>query len=251
MQLGDETVHIPKITDFGFAAPLLGPQSGSLKGSLHYIAPELISGEKYDHRIDLYSLGVTLYQILTRTIPFNANDPVELLKKHQMESPVSVTELRPGTRPELVELVSALMEKDLRKRMRSASSIVEKVKPIIEHTAVFRNYVVDVLPKRFVGRQEELRRLMDFLKKGVGSIEGATEHEPRKIICVIGEEGMGKTPLLDEWRRQAQTENILVIRDTLLFENGTSAGAISVVYARTQVRFVAARGYGSRNHSKI
>ena len=211
MQLGDETVHIPKITDFGFAAPLLGPLSGSLKGSLHYMAPELISGEKYDHRIDLYSLGVTLYQILTRTVPFNANDAVEVLKKHQMESPASVTELRPDTRPELVELVSALMEKDSHKRMHSARSIVEKMKPIIEHTAVFRNYVVDVLPKRFVGRQEELRGLMDFLKEDVRSIEGATEYEPRKVVCVIGERGIGKTQLLDEWRRQAQTENIFVI----------------------------------------
>ena len=211
MPLGDEIVHVPKITDFGFAAPLLGPLSGSLKGSLHYIAPELIRGEAYDHRVDLYSLGVTLYEILTRTVPFHADDPVEVLKKQQMESPAGVRELRPDTRPELVELISALMENDSHKRMSSARNIIEKVTPIIEQTAFFKSYIVDVLPKKFVGRQEELRRLMDLLKKDARSLQGAAEHQARNIVCVIGEQGIGKTQLFDEWRRQAQTENVLVI----------------------------------------
>ncbi len=211
MQLGDETVHIPKIIDFGFAAPLLGPLSGSLKGSLHYIAPELISGEKYDHRIDLYSLGVTLYQILTRTLPFEATDPVEVLKKHQMESPTSVSELRPDAMPELVELVSALMEKDSHKRMSSARSVADKVKPLVQHTAVLGNYIVEISPKRFVGRKEELRRLMNFLKEEFKSAEAPAEYESKKVACLVGEQGVGKTPLLNECRRQAQAENILVI----------------------------------------
>ncbi len=211
MHIGNETVDVPKIIDFGYAAPLIGPLTESLKGSLHYIAPELIGGKQYDHRVDLYSLGVTMYQVLTRTLPFTADNPVEVIKKHRMTRSANVTERRPDTRPELAGLVTSLMEKDPDRRLHSARLAAEIVAPFIRHGEIFKQYSGEALPGGLVGRKKELHQLMRVVKEGVDTPDDPQWHEKKKVICVIGEQGVGKTPLLEEWRRKAQSENILVI----------------------------------------
>ena len=211
MQLGDVTVHIPKIIDFGFAAPLLGSIPGYLKGSLHYMAPELISGKKYDHRADLYSFGVTLYQILTRSLPFDSDDPLKVLKKHQMDTAASVAALRPHAQIELAEIVSALMEKDPRNRMQSARSVAEKLRYHIEFSERFEQYIVKIPPKEFIGRDDEIRRVMNSLHWKYRSTEMPGGYESKKATCVVGEQGVGKTPFLEECRRRTQLDDILVI----------------------------------------
>jgi tetratricopeptide (TPR) repeat protein len=211
IHIGNETIHVPKIIDFGFAAPLLGPLTESLKGSLHYIAPELIGGKHYDHRIDLYSLGVTIFQIVTRMLPFTANTPVEVIKKHQTALSANVKEFRPELQTELAELVSSLMEKDPESRIRSARLVAEIVAPFIRHSEIITQYSGEALPGGLVGRKKELHQLMRLVTEDIGTPDDPLRKRKKKIICVVGEQGVGKTPLLEEWRRKAQSEDILVI----------------------------------------
>ena len=211
IQVGNETIFIPKIIDFGFAAPLLGPLSGTLKGSLHYIAPELLSGTVYDTRVDLFSLGVTLYRVLTRTLPFDAEDPITILKNRQQGNAADIRTLRRDTGGELTDLVVRLMEKDPNKRLANARDVADAVRPLIRSKEIIDNYSGGVSSREFVGRKKELQHLMNIVRHEFATRNLTTVDQSRKITCVVGEQGIGKTPLLEEWRRQAQSEGFLVI----------------------------------------
>ncbi|HTR81417.1 MAG TPA: protein kinase [Bacteroidota bacterium] len=201
-------LSVPKIIDFGFAAPSAELLSGTVKGSLHYIAPEIVAGKNFDQKVDLYSFGVTLFQIFTRTFPFDADNPVELLKKHEMEVPPSISKFRPDISPILASLVSDLLEKDPQKRLQSAQIAVDILRRASPGTMLDG---VTVPVKKFVGRREELQQLLDISPRADMSRKRPPDGNSRKVVCVVGERGMGKTPLLDEWKRRLQTENSVIV----------------------------------------
>lgn len=87
-------------------------QEGTVMGSLDYIAPEqALNSHTVDTRADLYSLGCTLYYLLTGRVPFPASSATEKLLKHQMEGARPVEELRPEVPPAVAAVVSRLMAK--------------------------------------------------------------------------------------------------------------------------------------------
>jgi serine/threonine protein kinase/tetratricopeptide (TPR) repeat protein len=90
-----------KILDFGIAT-ILEDGAGSAPmsvGTPHYLAPELIAGTKFDHRVDVYSVGCTAYELLTGRPPFVPRDGkglIDILDQHVNEEPVRPSALRPG-----------------------------------------------------------------------------------------------------------------------------------------------------------
>jgi WD40 repeat protein/serine/threonine protein kinase len=105
-----------KVIDFGLVKVTegnLGDSSASAPGILlgtpHYASPEQFSGEKIDIRSDLYSLGVTLWQMLTNTTPFNGS-PACVAGQH-LQAPLPIDKLRHLSLP-IASLVTHLLEKD-------------------------------------------------------------------------------------------------------------------------------------------
>lgn len=73
------------LTDFGIARIISGPTvtaSGSMIGTPAYMSPEQGLGQSGDHRSDIYSLGIVLYQLVTGTTPYNADTPIAIVLKH-------------------------------------------------------------------------------------------------------------------------------------------------------------------------
>jgi serine/threonine-protein kinase len=140
---------IVKVCDFGIARALselaelnLTDQSIAM-GSSRYIAPEQIAGATVDHRADLYSLGCTMYAMLTGTAPFTGDTPMQVLDRHVNEAPVPVLRRRGDTPPALAALVGRLLAKRPADRPVSANEVKGRLialddEPTVAHVVTRR-----------------------------------------------------------------------------------------------------------------
>lgn len=94
-------------------------------GTPHFMAPEMIRGCYADPRSDMYSLGVTLYVMMTGRTPFEKGAPLAVMSRHLTEVPASLGEARPGLSPDFVCFVDALMAKEPEHRFQSAKAALE------------------------------------------------------------------------------------------------------------------------------
>lgn len=125
-----------KVLDFGIAK-VLGEQQGMTRltqtgmiiGTPQYMSPEQVEGLPLDHRSDVYSLGIIMYELLTGETPFQADTPFQLLMKHVKEKPVPPRKFRPNIAiPEAVEkIVLKALEKDPAKRFQSISELQQSL----------------------------------------------------------------------------------------------------------------------------
>ena len=112
-----------KLTDFGVAsmkAESRLTRTGMGIGSLHYMSPEQISAGQMDARSDIYSLGVTLYQMLSGRRPFERVSEYELMRAHCEQEPTPLLSLNPGLPEVLAAIVSRAMAKDPLARFQTA-----------------------------------------------------------------------------------------------------------------------------------
>ena len=122
------------VTDFGIAKALSASRAesgatltsvGTSIGTPAYMAPEQVAGDpNIDHRVDLYSLGCTAYELLTGRSPFGDRTPQRMLAAHLSETPTAVSVLRRDTPAPLAALVTRLLQKDPAERVQSASEVL-------------------------------------------------------------------------------------------------------------------------------
>ena len=141
-----------KISDFGIAK-MLGQnteltQTGSVVGSPHYLSPEQIRGEELDGRSDVFSLGVVLYELLTRHRPFEGDTITTLVYQILAREPNPIAGLRPGL-PERVErTVVKMLAKDRDARFATAREVADELAACErELTAAVLNAPAAALPE--------------------------------------------------------------------------------------------------------
>ncbi|MBX6315760.1 MAG: serine/threonine protein kinase, partial [Isosphaeraceae bacterium] len=122
------------ITDFGLAK-LSGREdltaTGDVIGTLRYLAPEALRGET-DHRSDVYSLGLTLYELLTLTPPFGTLSPSELLRHVAEEQPTRPRQLDPAIPRDLETIILKAIARDLDRRYPTAGELADDLKCFLE-----------------------------------------------------------------------------------------------------------------------
>jgi serine/threonine-protein kinase len=120
-----------KVLDFGLAAPVRRRASKGIRrflGSADFVAPEQVADPAMaSARSDVYGLGATLYYLLTGQVPFPGGGSLDKAKRHQIETPRPVEELRPDLPPVLAELVRKLMARSPRLRVASAADAVAEL----------------------------------------------------------------------------------------------------------------------------
>lgn len=123
-----------KIIDFGLAVPVakgLGKLFGKAKtiqGTRSYIAPETIKKLPLGPEADVYSLGITVFEILTGRTPFHGENPKEVLLKHLSERPHPPSSLNPNVAPEMDAFVLKMLAKKPEDRYRSMEELLSTLR---------------------------------------------------------------------------------------------------------------------------
>ncbi len=117
-----------KITDFGIAKILDDSKmtkTGMGAGSLHYMSPEQVEGKLIDTRTDIYSLGITLYQMITGNVPFTDDSDYIVMRAHLDQTPDKPSDLRQDVPPDLERVVMKMLEKKPEDRYESMSAVAD------------------------------------------------------------------------------------------------------------------------------
>lgn len=117
--------HLVKITDFGIACLTDNSKTrtGTLLGTPAYMSPEQITGDRPDGRSDLYSLGVTLYQMLCGELPFSSDSMANLVFKITSEKPVDIRRIRSDISPDIARVINKCLQKDPSKRYQTGANM--------------------------------------------------------------------------------------------------------------------------------
>lgn len=126
---------VVKLMDFGLARPteqaLAMTATSTTVGSISYMPPEQVKGEAVDARSDLYSLGVSLYEIVTGQLPFQGDSGYSLMAAHVQELPKAPIEIRPDLPKTLNEIILIALAKDPAKRFQSADAFRNALKNVV------------------------------------------------------------------------------------------------------------------------
>lgn len=197
-----------RIIDFGIASQLSQERQefqsvNDLEGCLAYISPEQTGrvNRKLDYRSDLYSLGISLYQLFTGILPFVSQKGIELVHAHIAVMPVLPQELNPKISLALSQIIMRLMAKMADDRYQSARGLkydLERCLTQLKEAGRITTFPLaekDVsirfqIPQKLYGREHELSAIIEaFDRAAQGQLE---------LLLITGAPGTGKSALVHE-----------------------------------------------------
>ena len=125
-----------KVTDFGIAKAATSStitQQGEALGSVHYFSPEQARGSFVDARSDLYSLGITMYEMITKQLPFTGDTPVAVAMKHLHDPLPEPQKMAPQIWPGLRDIIVKLTQKRPELRYQSAEELILDMKRVYKN----------------------------------------------------------------------------------------------------------------------
>ncbi len=199
---------IVKLTDFGIASRLNkeNPQftnPNCVEGTLAYMSPEQTGrmNRILDYRTDFYSLGVTLYEMLTKKTPFFSQDTLEIVYSHIAVQPIKPQLLNPKIPAVVSEIIMKLMAKNAEDRYQSSTGLLADLEVCLnqlETKGTITDFVpgrLDVLsqlliPQKLYGREKQVNELLAAFERVTS---GNSE-----MMLVSGYSGIGKSVLVNE-----------------------------------------------------
>jgi len=175
----------------------------TLEGTLAYLSPEQTGrmNRGIDYRADFYALGVTLYELLTGTLPFTSDDPLELMHCHIAKVPVPVNQVKPAVPVIVAAIVTKLMAKNAEDRYQSALGLKHDLEQCLRQWKTTGEIVEFelgqrdlsdrfLIPEKLYGRQAEVKALLAAFDRVAN---GASE-----LMLITGFSGIGKTAVVNE-----------------------------------------------------
>ena len=123
-----------KVTDFGIAKAVNSNTiTDEAVGSVHYLSPEQARGGYSDEKSDIYSLGVTMYEMLSGRVPFNGDNTVSVALLHIQSEPIPLRELDPEIPVSVERIVQKCMQKKPERRYLSAVDLIDDLRKSIDN----------------------------------------------------------------------------------------------------------------------
>jgi beta-lactam-binding protein with PASTA domain len=141
-----------KVSDFGIARMVgvrtatMDDAGSAIMGSVHYFSPEQARGETATAASDLYSVGVTLYEMLTGSVPFEGDTAVAIAMQHVQVKPVPVRERAEEVSPAIENVVMKALEKDPMNRFHSALEMARALRTALQFPEKENTQDVPLLP---------------------------------------------------------------------------------------------------------
>ncbi len=206
-----------KLADLGLAFSSRATRltsEGAIVGTASYLAPEQALGQEPDARVDLYALGVVLYELVARRLPFTGDDPLAVVSQHLYAPVVPPRAFRPDVPPPLEAMILRLMAKDPALRFDSARAVLDALDelpglegpaappaaPVTDRVALLEQLVRG----RLVGRAAELQQLRELWRRA--------QQGQGHLALISGEPGAGKTRLACEVTVYAQLNGAVILR---------------------------------------
>ena len=210
-----------KITDFSIASILprevqFLTNPNLLEGTLAYISPEQTGrmNRGIDYRTDYYSLGITLFEILTGELPFNNENPLELIYSHISKQPPTERIINSKIPSIISDIICKLMAKNAEDRYQSASGLKydlelclrdlqlgKRIEPFKLATKDISDHFL--IPEKLYGRNVEVQELLNAFDRVINPPQHHLEKEDKvrkgvELILVKGYSGIGKTAVVNE-----------------------------------------------------
>ncbi len=215
--------HQVKLLDFGLAATHGLTGEAAPRGTVPYMAPEMLKGLAVDRRADLYSLGAVLYQVVTRRLPFDGDSTLGVIRKHLEDDPVPPHLIRKDVPRAIESLILRLLAKEASDRLPSANMVIQTLGMLtgkrfeIETRSTRESYIMG---GRFVGRDASfllLRDAFDVLVRKVAEgypadalkvDHGTLLSRFKNTVLISGERGIGKRRLVQEFKHRVQLAGV-------------------------------------------
>ncbi|GLR90842.1 signal transduction histidine kinase [Bradyrhizobium iriomotense] len=197
------------LTGFGIASRLQRERQSPdppefIAGTLAYMAPEQTGrmNRSIDSRSDLYSLGVTLYQMLTGSLPFTASDPMEWVHCHIARKPAPPSERVKNVPPAVSAIIMKLLAKTPEERYQTAAGVESDLRRClaewetqrrVEEFPLGENDTPDrlLIPEKLYGRAREIEALL-------ASFDHVVATGTPELLLVSGYAGIGKSSVVNE-----------------------------------------------------
>lgn len=200
-----------RITDFGISSAVTHENEelynpGVIEGTLFYMSPEQTGrmNRSVDYRTDIYSLGITLYEMASGKPPFISDDPMEIIFSHIARNPLPLSDINREIPPVLSAIIQKCLAKTAEERYQNAYGLAADLKTCLQ---LYRNSTTvpdfpiaqkDIsdrfnIPQKLYGREKELELLLSsFDRVGTGT----------KELCIVsGSPGIGKSALIEELQK--------------------------------------------------
>lgn len=241
-----------KVIDFGVAKLLSGaekskPAGAGFIGTPAFASPEQLSGSDLDGRSDFYTLGVTLWLMLTGQLPFQGSK-AEVIEQH-LHAQAPFDQLKTLPRP-VVVLLRTLLEKDPRRRVQSPAELLKALSTVGDAIgAVGKMATRDVRRKRLTETRKESRNSIKLgprkisvaklpvtgsdlfgREEDLAFLDGAWSDRRINIVTIVAWAGVGKSTLINHWLRRIASEQYAsaeVVYGWSFYRQGTSEGSSS------------------------
>jgi tetratricopeptide (TPR) repeat protein/tRNA A-37 threonylcarbamoyl transferase component Bud32 len=194
-----------KIMDFGLAIATHQVFDRQIRGTLQYMAPEVLKQDRVDSRADLYALGMTLYETVTGALPGYGKPPIEVIRMRLDEGVRPPSSINPRVPDALEQIIMKLLEKDPRHRFPSAAALLQAAAEAAGKKVPPAELLLgrgELFAAPLIGRKSEVNQLMQLIAE-------AREGRGNGVI-LAGAEGMGKSRIVRDVTLRAQLDGARV-----------------------------------------